>query len=148
MVKFKVFVKHGFVRAEGDDAGSIEETTMKLTVPRKWKEGPVGKIKDCFVEFFNKKHAGNPDAAPLVAADVHLVRERDHEPLNDAEIVNDVLKNREELGIGHGAGPAQRRQKKAAAIGANAIVMQGKLRTSKGPDGTRTKIAAFAIRKP
>ena len=39
-------------------------------------------------------------------------------------------------------------REKAAAIGANAIVMQGKLRTSKGPDGTRTKIAAFAIRKP
>ena len=39
-------------------------------------------------------------------------------------------------------------REKAAAIGANAIVMQGKLRTSKGPNGMRTKLAAFDIRKP
>lgn len=37
---------------------------------------------------------------------------------------------------------------KAAAVGANAIVMQGKLRSTKGPQGTRTKLAAWAIRKP
>ena len=118
MPKFKVFVKHGYVRAEGDDAGSVEETTMKLTLPRKWKEGPVSKIKNLFVEFFNKKHENNPDCAPLVAADVHLVRERDHEALNDAEIVTDVLKNRAELGIGHGSGAALPRQQRASAPGA------------------------------
>lgn len=39
-------------------------------------------------------------------------------------------------------------RKKAAAIGANAIVMQDKLRTNKGPEGTRTKLAAWAIRLP
>ena len=95
---------------------------MKLTLPRKWKEGPVSKIKDCFVDFFNKKHAGNPDCAPLVAADVHLVRERGHEALHDTEIVNDVLKNRDELGIGHGAGPtpAQRAHRTAPAPAAGA----------------------------
>ena len=39
-------------------------------------------------------------------------------------------------------------RKKAAAVGANAIVMQSKMRVSKGPEGTRTKLAAWAIRKP
>ncbi len=39
-------------------------------------------------------------------------------------------------------------RKKAAAVGANAIVMQDKLRAYKGPEGTRTKLAAWAIRLP
>ena len=39
-------------------------------------------------------------------------------------------------------------RKKAAAVGANAIVLQGKLRANKGPQGTKTKLAAWAIRVP
>ena len=50
------------------DAQEAVATSLKIKLPRKWLDGPAGKVKESFVEAFNSKH---PDA-PLELGDVHL----------------------------------------------------------------------------
>ena len=46
---------------EGDD--EAHHMTLKLTLPSKWKTGPTEKLKETFVEHYNKKHRRHGDAA-------------------------------------------------------------------------------------
>jgi len=69
---------------EGEDDSNHH--VIKLTLPRKWKEGPVSKIKDQFVESYNEKFG----ASKLNPGDVHLLASSGH-ALNDEDIVAQVL---------------------------------------------------------
>ena len=32
------------------------DTTIKIKLPKKWRDGPVANLKETFIEHFNKKH--------------------------------------------------------------------------------------------
>jgi len=51
-----------------DDETDDLETTLRITLPAKWLDGPVSKVRDTFVEKFNQKH---PDC-PIALSDCRL----------------------------------------------------------------------------
>jgi len=51
-----------------DDETDDLETTLRITLPAKWLDGPVSKVRDTFVEKFNLKH---PDC-PIALSDCRL----------------------------------------------------------------------------
>ena len=76
--------------------------TLKVKLPRKWREGPTSNLTSTFVDAYNKKH---PDA-PLDLAEVHLVSP-DGVALADANVVGRVLKSGAEVAVAAGPPPAE-----------------------------------------
>uniref|UniRef100_A0A7S2RVM9 Hsp90 chaperone protein kinase-targeting subunit n=1 Tax=Mucochytrium quahogii TaxID=96639 RepID=A0A7S2RVM9_9STRA len=84
-------------------------TILKLTLPRKWKEGPTLKLKETFVEEFNKKHG---DKKMMDLAKVHLLCMNGNE-LADNDIVCQSFQTGEHLRVKDGP-PPQRREPPSA----------------------------------
>jgi len=99
---------------EGD---ASDHTVIKLTLPRKWKEGPTLQLKSSFVEAHNKKH---PEKE-LNVEEVHLLTAAGH-ALADEDVVFQVLEHGEHVRIKHGVPPAHvpkqaKQQQKSSAEG-------------------------------
>mmetsp|Transcript_410 Transcript_410/g.958 ORF Transcript_410/g.958 Transcript_410/m.958 type:complete len:579 (-) Transcript_410:265-2001(-) len=85
---------------EGSDEAS--HSVIKLTLPRKWKEGPTLQLKETFVDQYNKKH---PDS-PLDLSQTHLLNTRG-QALSDADIVFRVLEHGEHVRVKPGPAPSR-----------------------------------------
>ena len=79
-----------------DEANEELTTSMKITLPKSWMTGPNLKLKQTFVEHFNKKH---PDHA-LSMDDTHLLLGGSH--LREEEIVEANVKPDSEILIKKG----------------------------------------------
>ena len=99
----KLFVKY----EEGDDEGAHMNT--KFTVPKSWRPGPVSKLLGFAVDTYNGKHAD----ATLDLANVHF--EFDGDALGLEDIVEAVLKTKDEVLIKPGASRPLGDKAKAAA---------------------------------
>eukprot|EP00753_Platysulcus_tardus_P000067 PLAT10063.1.p2 GENE.PLAT10063.1~~PLAT10063.1.p2 ORF type:complete len:345 (+),score=126.49 PLAT10063.1:3-1037(+) len=83
--------------------GSEEDAmTLKLTLPKKWRLGVVSKLKSFFVDAYNDKNEPG-----LLLDDVH-VENADGQPLADSDLVQDYIKNKEDVYIRPGPPPAER----------------------------------------
>ena len=88
---------------------------ISLTVPKKWRPGPVSKLREFALETYNTKH---PDTQ-LDAASHHL--ELNSHPLGDLDIIEQVIERKDVVTIAAGA-PAEstletdRRAAEAAAV--------------------------------
>jgi len=86
MPKLKIYVHY-----EEESVDKSKHMVIKFYVPKKWKEGPVEKIKEFFVEEYNKKHPDNV----LVLRNVRLGR-KVGAPLERAK-VKDCIQNYDDL---------------------------------------------------
>lgn len=90
---------------EGED--SAAHLSIKLTLPRKWKDGPTSKLKDTFVEQYNAKRGGAEGAgAKLDASEVHFITAKGL-ALSDADVVHKVMASGDHLRLKPGAAPAR-----------------------------------------
>jgi SAM-dependent methyltransferase len=87
------------LRAE-DAINENRHMKVKLTVPKKWKAGPVAKLLIFSVDTWNAKHA---DLAPLAVDDFHL--SVNDQPLGLEDIIQDVLRPSDEVFIKEGKAP-------------------------------------------
>jgi hypothetical protein len=92
----KVYIHHD----EGADAAN--HTTIKIKLPKKWRDGPVLNLKETFIEHFNKKHPEQP----LALADVHVEDSAQTRALADDAVVSKYFKNGDDVFIKTGAPPA------------------------------------------
>ncbi|CAK9038245.1 Hsp90 co-chaperone Cdc37 (Hsp90 chaperone protein kinase-targeting subunit) (Protein enhancer of sevenless 3B) [Durusdinium trenchii] len=86
-----------------EGADTAQHTTIKLTLPRKWKEGETLRIKEAFVEQHNVKHAADA-AHKLVSDQVHLLNMKGH-AIADKDIVCRVFESGEHIRVKPGAPP-------------------------------------------
>lgn len=84
---------------EGDDEKL--HTTLKIKLPRAWKEGPTSNLKNLFIESYNKKHPENQ----LDPATVHLLNPKG-EQLADDDVVIRVLNPSDTVRVKPGAPPS------------------------------------------
>ena len=86
--------------------------TLKITLPKSWKNGPTSKLLNQFVESYNSSEQGSK--APLDASELHLALRCDGEekdekdggndgtPLASDAITIEVINDREDVYICHG----------------------------------------------
>jgi hypothetical protein len=99
-----------FLYYEDNDDKSLHKT-LKITLPKSWKSGPISKLLDQFVESYNSSEQGSKHT--LVAEDLHLATQSTDEDKNDDEIrfsllpcdaiFTEVIDDREAVYIRHGA---------------------------------------------
>ena len=92
----KVYIHHD------EDADAARHTTIKIKLPKKWRDGPVFNLKETFIEHFNKKHPEQP----LALADVHVEDSAQTRALADDAVVSKYFKNGDDVYIKTGAPPA------------------------------------------
>ena len=78
------------------------DTTIKIKLPKKWRDGPVANLKETFIEHFNKKHP----AQRLVFSDAHVLCLGGTVLLADDAVVSKYFKNGDYVCIKTGAPPA------------------------------------------
>lgn len=88
-----------------------EEITMKITLPRKWKEGPTENIKETFVDAFLAKHKDKP---ALDCATCHLETSAGRKLASDA-VVSSCITHQADLYVKPGPSPAVSDAKPAPA---------------------------------
>ncbi len=80
--------------------------TLKITLPKSWKNGPTSKLLDQFVESYNASDKGSK--SPLDVSDLHLATRRESGedetliPLASNSITIEVIDDREDVYICHG----------------------------------------------
>lgn len=82
--------------------------TLKITLPKSWKNGPTSKLLNQFVESYNASEQGSK--SPLDASTLHLSTRRIDSskeetittPLPSDAITIDVIEDREDVYISHG----------------------------------------------
>lgn len=80
--------------------------TLKITLPKSWKNGPTSKLLDQFVESYNSSDQGLK--SPLVASDLHLSIKKGNDenesltPLASDAITIEVIDDREDVFICQG----------------------------------------------
>lgn len=79
------------------------DLTIKFKIPKKWRAGPVSKVKTTFLETFNEKYKENP----LDYDSVHL-KNSQNKDLCDNDIVQDVISTHDTLTLCLGAAPVQK----------------------------------------
>jgi len=87
-----------------EGADEAHHMTLKLTLPSKWKTGPTKKLKDTFVEHYNKKHAATEGAPTLSSATSHLAG-ADGVGFPDAGAVDRFIKSNDDVYIRPGPSP-------------------------------------------
>ena len=78
------------------------ELTIKFKIPKKWRTGPVSKVKSTFLDSFNTKFNTNP----LDANAVHLCNSQSKK-LADTDIVQDVISTHDTLTLCLGPPPSR-----------------------------------------
>lgn len=81
------------------EEGEDRNMTVKLTLPRSWREGPVTQLKEVFTESYNKKHSDYM----LCEEDMHFETSNGVE-LADNAIVKDVVPDKADLYLKDGPG--------------------------------------------
>lgn len=84
--------------------------TLKITLPKSWKNGPTSKLLDQFVESYNSSEQGSKSPQPLQASELHLATvrrdvDKDEEittPLASDSITIEVIDDREDVYICQG----------------------------------------------
>ena len=100
-----------FLHYEGNEDKSLHKS-LKITLPKKWKSGPINKLLEFGVESYNASELGKSN--PLDAASLHLahkVQPEDSKSENDAVLtplasdatVMEVIDDRDALYMCHGA---------------------------------------------
>ena len=88
---------------EKTSSSDARELTIKFKIPKKWRAGPVSKIKTTFLDSFNNKFNDNP----LEFDAVHL-RNSQQKDLSDMDIVQDVISTHDTLTLVAGAAPVHK----------------------------------------
>ena len=121
--------------AEGEDPDS--HATIKLTLPKSWRNGPISQLKTVLVDDYNKK---NP-SAPLTAADFHLETEQKQVLPMDG-VVKQWLKKQQDLFLKPG------KDETMAQLGVSPPPDEETLRKEKEKKEQEKKEKIEIIRKP
>mmetsp|Transcript_7326 Transcript_7326/g.9655 ORF Transcript_7326/g.9655 Transcript_7326/m.9655 type:complete len:312 (-) Transcript_7326:185-1120(-) len=100
----KVYVHY----EEGENADLHK--TLKLTLPKKWVQQSTEQVLDLFLGSYNKKNPENQ----LEMGNVHLENSRGQK-ICRADIVADVMNDREDIYVRHGAPPVREETKQEEA---------------------------------
>lgn len=77
-------------------------TKLCIPVPTKWRHGPICRVKETFVKFYNKKFQGDEKCGSLCATDMHLEDEQGNEILNEG-IISFTVKHKQRIVVAFGA---------------------------------------------
>eukprot|EP00924_Labyrinthula_sp_SR-Ha-C_P008997 augustus_masked-scaffold_2-processed-gene-9.9-mRNA-1 protein AED:0.23 eAED:0.24 QI:0/-1/0/1/-1/1/1/0/587 len=113
---------------EGDES---LHTTLKITLPKGWKDGPTSRVKETFVDGYNKKFPQNK----LDFSTVHLVNPKG-EQLADDDVVLKVLDPSDTVRVKYGKPPAttQKTVKPAEPTGSGRVTTAAELEKVKEAD--------------
>mmetsp|Transcript_1752 Transcript_1752/g.2479 ORF Transcript_1752/g.2479 Transcript_1752/m.2479 type:complete len:309 (+) Transcript_1752:193-1119(+) len=85
------------------EATEEQNQTIKLTLPKSWKNGPASQLQTLLVDSYNKKHKGEvPDDQKLKTESFHLEKKNGEEIARDAP-VKKFVENGDDLYLKAGA---------------------------------------------
>ncbi|GBG24324.1 Hsp90 co-chaperone Cdc37 [Hondaea fermentalgiana] len=114
------------VTLKWEEGAEATHAVLKLTLPRKWREGATKQLKETFVDQYNKKH----EDTKLELDEVHLVNTKG-QALADADLVARVIEHGEHVRVKPGPSPT----KLAAPLpakGSDASAAKSDAKASKG----------------
>jgi len=95
----RVYIKYE-PPTDGTRASATLPSNLKIKLPASWLPGPVSRVKELFIEHYNKKHG-----AAISSDDFHVVSHQGV-ALSDSRVVQECIKEHDEIRIADGRPPS------------------------------------------